>query len=230
MGTQTVKLFLYYALPTHFQVLVPILERMIKSESPEVVKIGTQQTCLVSLFIEEARWFAELCLSGTEIHRAATAEIFATNLRTAYFREFCEKALIQLFHDSNVAIRSQASECFLHFEGEELGEYINLVKAFVDSPAFTNNTRDLFDALERTSAKLPDVTFQVCDRFLQNLKSDNPEIRNRTIFADEVTKLLVQLYRQSKKEDLRSRCLDLVDCMAQMGVYGLNEALQEFER
>jgi hypothetical protein len=230
LGTQTVKLFLYYALPTHFQVLVPILERMIKSESPEVVKIGTQQACLVSLFIEEARWLAEVCLSDTEIHRAAAAEIFVKYLRQARFREFCENALIQLFHDSNVAIRSQAGNCFFWFKEEELGEYVSLIEAFVDSPAFTNNTRDLFHALERISAKLPEVTFRVCDRFLQNLKSNNPEVRNRIIFADEVSKLLVRLYGESKNEDLRSRCLDLVDCMARMGVYGLNEALQELER
>ncbi|WP_027845854.1 hypothetical protein [Mastigocoleus testarum] len=236
LGTQTVESFLYYGSQTHFEALLPILERMIMSELSEVVKIGVQQACLLSLFIEEARWLAELCLSGTETHRAAASEIFIKYLREARFREFCENALIQLFHDSNVAIRSQAAKCFLLFEEEQLGEYVSLIEAFVDSPAFTNNSRDLLRALEKTSAKLPDVTFRVCDRFLQNLQSDNPEVRNRTVFANEVSKLIVRLYSQTKNEKLRSpralrsRCLDLIDNMSQMGVYGLNEALQGIER
>lgn len=229
LGIQRVEYFFYHALPTHLRALAPILERMIMSELLEVIKIGTRQACLVSLCNEEARWLTELCLSGTETHRSAACEIFVKHLRKASFREFCENALIQLFHDSDSTIRYQASRCFFLFEGEELGEYVSLIEVFVDSPAFDNAT-DLFHALDKTSAKLPDVTFRVCDRFLQNLTSDNPQVRSRTVFAGEVSKLLVRLYSQSKNKNLQTRCLDLVDCMVEIGVYGLNEVLQEFER
>ncbi|MEM7556132.1 MAG: hypothetical protein AAF378_18930 [Cyanobacteria bacterium P01_A01_bin.84] len=82
----------------------------------------------------------------------------------------------------------------------------------------------------KTSAKLPDITFKVCDRFLQNLKSRNSQVPNSTVFLDKVDKLIVRLYSQSKSEDLRSRCLDLIDDMAEMGIYELNKALQDFER
>jgi len=231
LGTQTVERFLYYALQTHFEALAPIVERMIMSELPKVVKVGTRQACLTSLVREEARWLAEVCLSGTEAHKKAAGEIFVTNLRSAHFREFCENALMQLFHDSSQEVRSQAARCFLRFEGEQLGEYVSLVEAFVDSLAFTTDPEDLIHALEKTTAKLPDITYRVCNRFLEDLSSDDAEVRDHRIFrADRVSKLLVQLYSQSKDQVLQSRCLDLIDLMSQMEVYGLTEALTQYER
>jgi hypothetical protein len=232
LGTQTVEQFLYYALPTHFEALASIVERMIMSELSEVVKVGARQACLISLDREEASWLAELCLSGTEAHRIAAAEIFVTNLRNAYLRKFCENILIQLSNDSSEEVHSQAARCFLHFEGEELGDYIGLVEAFVDSPAFTTNHYNLIRGLEETTAKLPDeVTYRVCDRFLDAVESDATNTRSRSfIDAEKVSTLLLQVYSQSKNQAFQSRCLDLIDRMAQMEAYGLDQALTQYER
>jgi len=231
LGTQTVEYFLFYALQTHFEVLASIVERMIMCELPEVVKIGTRQACVASLNIEEARWLAELCLSGTETHRIAAAEIFVTNFRIAHFRKFCEDTLIRLFQDASEQVRSQAARCFLHFEGDELGDYISLVEAFVDSRAFYNDDYNLIHALEKTTAKLPnEVTYRVCDRFLEGLRSDDADVRERgSIKADEVSQLLLQLYSQ-KDPNLKLRCLDLIDFMTQMEVYKLAEVLTQYDR
>ena len=232
LGTENIEYFLRSALQTHFELLASIIERMITSELPAVIKVGTRQACLASLNIEDARLLAERCLSGTETHRMAAAEIFVANFRQGLFREFCENALIKLFHDSSEQVRSQASSCFLHFEGEELGDYISLVEAFVDSPAFSTDDNNLIDALEETTAKLSDaVTYRVCDRFLERLRSDDSDVRQRAgIKAKEVSKLLLKLYSQSKDKELQLHCLDLIDFMDQMEVFGLAEALTEYER
>lgn len=232
LGTQTVEYFLYYAIPTHFQKLASIVERMIMSEQPEVLKAGARQACLTSLVIEEARWLAEVCLSGTEAHRIAAAEIFVANLHQAHFREFCENALVQLFKDSSKEVRSQASRCFLHFEGEQIGEYLSLVNAFVDSPAFSNDDYNLIHALEKTTAKLPDaVTYRVCDRFLEPLRVDEPDVRHPRVFrANSISKLLVRLYSETRDKNLQSNCLNLIDLMTEMEIYGLAEVLMQYER
>jgi len=231
LGTQTVEYFLFYALQTHFEVLASIVERMIMCELPEVVKIGTRQACVASLNIEEARWLAELCLSGTETHRIAATEIFVANFRQAHFREFCEDVLIKLFQDSAEPVRSQAARCFLHFEGDELGDYISLVEAFVDSPAFFSDDYNLIHALEKTTAKLPnEVTYRVCDRFLEGLRSDDSDVRQHgRIKADKVSKLVLQLYSQSRDKHLQLCCLELIDFMTQMEVDGLAEALTQYD-
>ncbi len=231
LGTRTVEDFLCYALQTHFEVLASIVERMIMSPIREVVKVGTRQACRAALIIEEARWLAELCLSGTETHRIAATQIFVANFRQPHFREFCEYALIKLFQDSSKPVRSQAAMCFLHFEGDELGNYISLVEAFVDSPAFFSDDYDLIHALEKTTAKLPEaVTYRLCDRFIEGLKSDDADVRQRrSLEAGKVSKLLLQLYSQSKNQELQLRCLGLIDFMTQMEVYGLAEALTQYD-
>jgi hypothetical protein len=230
LATSTVENFLYYAVPTHFKKLVPILERMLASDLPEVVKVGARQACLSSLMIEEARYLGESCLAGTETHRISAAEIFVANLKIAQFRQFCETGLIQLFNDSNEAVHSQASRCFFEFEGQELGNYRQLVEDFVESRAFATNHRELIHALEKTTAKLPDITCSICEKIVSISKSNNRSDTSHIPYADKISKLLIRVYSQSKDEKLRSRCLDLVDSMAQTGVYGLSEALQEFER
>ncbi len=231
LGTQTVEYFLYYALPTHFQELVSIVERMIMCELPEVVKIGTRQACLASLSIEEAVWLAELCLSSTEIHQIAATEIFVANFRQAHLHEFCENVLIRLFNDSSRQVRSQAARCFLYFEGDELGNYPRLLEIFIDSLAFSDNSDKLIQALEKTTAKLPDdITYKVCDRFLESLKSENNNVRQYGIKGDKVSKLILKLYSQNNDPELKSLCLDLIDSMIQMGVYGLAEELRQYER
>ncbi|MEG4396158.1 hypothetical protein [Microcoleus sp. BROC3] len=232
LGTRTVEDFLCYALQTHFEVLASIVERMIMSQIPEVVKVGTRQACRAALIIEEVRWLAELCLSGTETHRIAATEIFVANFRQAHFREFCEDVLIKLFQDSAEPVRSQAARCFLHFEEDELGDYISLVEAFVESPAFFSDDYNLIYALEKTTAKLPDaVTYRVCDRFREGLQSDDADVSQRArLEADKVSKLLLQLYSQSENKELQLRCLDLIDFMTQMEVYQLAEALTQYER
>ena len=187
------------------------------------MKVGTRQACLTSLVMEEARSLANLCLSDTEAHRTAAAEIFVANLSTARFREFCESALVQLFNDSSQEVRSQAARCFFRFEGEQLGEYTRLIKAFVQSPAFTTDCHDLIYALEKTTAKLPDITYQVCKQFINVVGSSAGD-------ANTISQLLIRVYSQSKDQALRSRCLDLIDRLAQMEAYGLNEALALIER
>ncbi|MBE9214525.1 ATP-binding protein [Plectonema cf. radiosum LEGE 06105] len=238
LGTPTVERFLYYVLPKYFQVLMPILERMITSNLPEVIKVVTQQVCRASLVIEEAYPLAENCLSSTEQHRISATTVFVDNLKSAHFRQFCENKLTQLFNDVDEKVRAEAARCFFQFERDELGIYRQLVEDFVESSAFATNYRDLIHALDKTTAKLPDITCSICEKIVRISKSDNRSDASHIPYADKISKLLIRVYSQSKDKKLRSacssaslsRCLDIVDCIAQTGVYGLNKALQEFER
>jgi hypothetical protein len=230
LGTPTVERFLYYVVPKYFQRLAPILERMITSNIPKVIKVGTQQICRASLVIEEAYPLAENCLSGTEQHRISATRIFVGNLKSAHFRKFCENKLTQMFNDPDEKVRAEAARCFFQFERDELGDYRQLVEDFVESSAFATNHRDLIHALEKTTAKLPDVTYSICEKIVSISKSSNHSNASHIPYADKISKLLIRVYSQSKDGKLRSHCLDLVDSMSQMGVYGLSESLQEFER
>jgi hypothetical protein len=231
LGTQYIELFLHYALSTHYQQLLPILERMINSDLPEVVMVGARQACLLSMTIEEASPLAKRCFDGTEVHRMSAAEILAANLHLAHHREFCEDGLIQLFNDPDEKVRNKAAKCFSKLDWGESGHYNELVRAFVDSPAFVANCGKLIRALQKTEAKLPEATCLICEKFIDSLGEATADIRTHYAgIADTASELLIRVYSQSRDQALQSRCLDVVDRMVRFGTYGLDRALQPFER
>lgn len=229
MSTFYVERFLHYALETHFKDLEPILKRMIRSPEPEVAIVGARQVCLGSLYLEKAIPLAQTCLSGTDSQRMGAAHVFSANLQKIRNHSFCEEALIKLFHDPEEKIRSIAATCFSDFRGIELNDHSKLIESFVKSPAFVTKPDSLIDALENTTAKLPDVTCMVCERFFDTFGPEAGDTHTAYI-ADQVSKLIVRIYSQNTDTILKKRCLDLIDRMTQIGVYGLDNVLAVYER
>lgn len=188
---------------------------MIASDLPDVIEAGSQQACVASLSIEEARAIAAQCLSGREAHQLGVAEIFITNFRSAHFREFCQTGLVQLFQTPNEKVRNRAARCFLQLEEDELSQHVELANQFFQSPAFIGNSHDLIRALEETTASLPELTYTVCDRYVSHLIEQNARSSRVLRDADSITQLLVKVYSQStRNSNLQSQCLDLIDRLA----------------
>jgi hypothetical protein len=231
LKTHYVERFLFYALQTHFEKLEPIVERMIRSLEPEVATVGGRQACLASLFVEEARPLADHCISGTEGQQMGAAEVYAAHLRTASFRSVCEEALIRLFNSPYEKVRAQAGTCFHGFEGEDLSTCEELVDTFVQSPAFASHYFNLIYALDQTTAKLPRVTCLVCERFLNTFSREAGDIRTgHAADADIVCRLIIRVYSQTRDGGLQTRCLDVIDRMAQTRAYGFEKVLALYDR
>ena len=232
LGTPPVERFLHYALQSHFEQLKPVLNRMLNSDLSEVAEAGARNSCCISLVIEQAKPLADHCLSGHEGHRLAAAEVFANNIRSAHFRQECKDALILLFNDPDEKVRAQSAKCFFDMEGEELSKYLDLVNQFISSAAFLNSFHDLIWAMERTTARLPEIICMMCDRYITDLLEENS--RNGKAFRTDINlicKLLMTSYSQSSKQpELQSQCLNLIDRLAVIGLYDLDKVLEEYER
>ncbi|MCY4090690.1 MAG: hypothetical protein OXF62_07720 [Caldilineaceae bacterium] len=231
LRTRFIEQFLFYGLQTHFQELSHILRRMVTSQLPGVASAGSRQACLSALDLPEAAELAKLCLSGSDSQRIGAAQVMAANVKTATYRSLCEEALIKLFNDCNDEVRSEAALCFSRFEGTQLEEYEHLVAQFVSSDAFQQNYTHLMMALEETSAKLPGVTLSACERFVDIAGLASSDISSGTAWsADTVTKLTLRIYQQSTEDTIRARSLNLIDKLMEKSAYGINEALENFER
>lgn len=231
LGTEFVERFLLHATATHFGALQFILKRMLASPNKDAVVVGARQACVAALEIEGAKPLAEACLQGDETRRAAAAEVFAANLRNARYREVCEEGLITLFKDSSEEVRSEAARCFFRLRESELGDYPRLIETFVGSRAFDNEHDELLEALQRTTAHLPEEACLACERFLDIVGEDAANIQLRSA-GDTSTALqvLVRAYNQSRDPELQARCLDLFDRMAELGVYRVIGTLERYER
>jgi len=231
LGTREIENFLFYAARTHFGQLKPILERMVDSNDANVAAAGARQACVASLDVEEARPLAEKCLSGTEAQREGVAEVYSANLRTARYRSVCEDALAKLFNDESEKVRSAASKCFFRLGEDQLGQYVNVIDAFVQSDAFVAEHRRLIHALEQTTAELPQESILTCERFLDVVGGDAADIQTSAAgHANDVVQILVRTYNQSRNPKMQARCLNLFDRMAELEIYGVTRALDQYER
>ena len=231
LRTPHIERFMCFALQTHFRELEPILERMVNSKIPDVATAGARQACLAAFDLPEAAAIANFCLSGAEPQRIGAAQIMATNIKVDTCRLFCEDALIGLFNDPSEEVRSEASDCFRKFEGDDLVGYERLIEQFVLSDAFPKNRFSLLIALEHTTAKLPQVTLSACKRFIEAAGLATGEISAlESVDAAPAVKLTLRTYQQNSDDVIRAMSLDLIDKFMEYGVYGISGALEEFER
>ena len=231
LQTPFIERFMYFALQTHFRELEPILERMVNSEMFDVASTGARQACLAALDLPEAAAMAGLCLSGSESQRIGAAQVMAANVKVATCRSVCEDALVSLFNDPIERVRSEAANCFRSFEGDDLVGYEHLIAQFVSSDAFPKSRFPLLMALERSTAKPPEVTLSVCERFIDVAGLAAGDISTREAGdADTVIKLTLRAYQQSSDETNRARSLDLIDKLMEYGAYGISGALEELKR
>jgi hypothetical protein len=231
LRASTVERFLRDALPTHYQTLRPVLQRMLTSAIPEVAEAGARQASLAALTLDEAADLADACMAGTSQQRKGAAEVFAANLGSADHRQFCEASLSRLFSDSEEEVRHEAATCFRHLGVQPINDYASLVDEFLQSPAFQSNFDDLILTLDRSEVPLPEFAHRVCNRFVEVAGSEAGDIRTRSAgTATEVTRLILRLYSQTNQEAMRSHCLDVIDAMVAVGTYGLDQAIESYER
>ncbi|MCP4246310.1 MAG: ATP-binding protein [bacterium] len=231
LKTHDVEEFMRYATPTHFGQLQPIVDRMLHSSDPVVAQTGARQMCLASLGLEEAADLAEQCLVGSEALRKGAAQVFAANVGHAQFRSVCGSGLARLFDDPSEKVRALAAECFDHLEHDALGQITALVERFQGSTAFEANHEPLIQALERTTARLPDVTISVCERFIVISAPPGGDMRTQVAGdADRLSELIIRAYHQTGDQTTNSRCLDTIDNLLCHGAAGLQRVLGELDR
>ena len=228
LGTHYVEQFLQYGVHTHFNELEPVLSRMLSSRDDDVATAGARQSCVASLTTEEALLLGRQCASGSKPLRLGAAEVYAANLKASALRAECEAMLVQLFNDPDSEVREAAASCFRHFTGRDLGDYVDLVHHYVESPAFTTQVNPLITALEETTANIPELIVAACERFFDLAAGDMPNMN--VIDTQSVANLVVRAYSQTSDPQIRNRCLDLIDRMHLLGSYGLDNVMASIDR
>ncbi len=228
LGTRFVEEFLKYGVQTHFPYLEPILSRMLVSVDDDVATAGARQSCLASLTIEEALPLGRQCATGSKQLKLGAAEVYAANLKVSTLRAECETMLAQLFDDHDADVRKAAAACFRRFNGRDLAEYADLGGRYIVSAAFTTQTNPLIMALVETTANVPELIVSASERFFDLAAADMPNMN----FFDtrSVAILVVRAYSQTADAQIKTRCLDLIDRMHILGIYGLERVMEDIDR
>jgi hypothetical protein len=171
------------------------------------------------------------CLNGRPAQRLGIAQVAARNIGTDECREWCEVQLLRLFEDDDAAVRREAASCFRQLIKSPLKSYEQLITAFCNSAAYTEDTFWIFHLLEEALHGLPGVTCDVCERFLDRFADEAKDIRTRRAGdSHTVAELVFRTYQQHQSDSWASRCLDLIDRMCIEGMSVVQEGLTQFDR
>jgi hypothetical protein len=231
LGTRFVEEFLSWALRTHFMVLRPVVERMLGSNDPRTAEAGARQACLAGLYVEGAQDMVERCLSGREMQRVGAAQVLAANLGDADFRAVCVDGLSRLFNDPSEKVQDAAAGCFRKAEGLSFADFTDLALQFIESSAYGKHYGDLAFALKQSPTAPPDLICTACEQFLNIAGSEAGDIAQGAAFESSIfSELVFRAYASTDNEEVRSRCLDMVDRLTEAAAYGVEKPLQEYDR
>jgi hypothetical protein len=231
LGTHPTERFLQYALRDHFPTLRPLVERMLASPDATVGQAGARLACVTAFEVPEAIPLAETALTGHSLLRLGAAQVYSANLLSGPDRHTCEAALLCLFNDPDPEVRSASIHFLYDVSAEEVPVIEPLLHALIDSSAFTEAGDSLFRLLERAPGHMPTLLLAAVERFLATTGREAADVSTGAAFtAGEAGDLLIRAYSQTEDEDIRRRCLDLIDGLLEQEAYGIDRALETLSR
>ena len=225
----SIERFLGYALQTHFTPLAPILESMIEADREAINRVGVRLACSASLTLEAAYDLVRCCVSGNKALRLGVAESYAAQFGQSAYRSKCATILGQLFSDPDEQIRNVAAGCFNRLKGRQLREYQELAQAYLISPAFGIKHNPLVKALYDSTVPMPGLVLDTCKRFF-DLYSASVESVQYSDCSKLAVGLIVRVYSQTDDPQVKGQCLDVIDTISRLRVWGLDVIQQEFDR
>ena len=229
LATHHVCEFIRCGLRDNFPAMQPIVERMLRSSTPEVREAGARMASLAALDHERAAYLVAEALRGDQSQRLGVAQVAAANLGVPECRAWCEAKLTVLFDDCVAEVREKAASCF-NRDGigtQSLASYVELITAFCDSNEFADGAFWLLRALDKSRERLPGMTCMVCERILDRSSEARDIGTGRYADVYTVAKLIFRTYQQHQNDEWASRSLDLIDrlCLVRRP-----EAVGEFEQ
>jgi hypothetical protein len=212
LATDPVERLISVLAASRFPDLREVLQRMLESREPGVREAGGRQAALALLSTDDASDLAERAIEGTERERLGVAQVAATNIANVDVRTRCVEWLSALAHDRDGDVRKEVSRWPSVVDADELRELAEFTRTYVETEAHLNNQYPLLHALDETRAPVADVVLRAVERFLEEHGSDMGDItRASAMYAPIAAKLVTRAYASSTSDEMRERCLDVID-------------------
>ena len=231
LSMRHVRGFIHDHLHDGFAELRPVVERMLRSSEPEVREAGARFACIASLIHEGAADIVDEALRGDARHRLGVAQVAAANIAAPEYRVWCEATLAELFDDDDSEVRRKAASCFDRLQGEALDTHEDLIAKFCDSKAFQEDSFSILHTLEESLGRLPGMTCEVCDKFLDRFADEARDIRTRRAGDTRtVAKLVFRTYQQHQDDEWTFQSLNLIDRLCLERTHDAGREFEQFER
>lgn len=221
---------LRYALRWHPEQVLDILETLFASPDAETRRVAAREACLAAFETDVILPLARAALAGDEATRYGAAEVYAANLGDESVGSLCGAPLRELFDDDDEDVRREAGTCFRGLQGAELTQHVDIFVAFASSKALTEDAHDVLDAILRMEGPLPDVAGAVGLEVLNRAGSAAGDISTGwSAHMPDISAIAVRLNAFGSERG-RELALDLFDRLSEVGAYGVDRALDNFDR
>ena len=231
LNTHYSEQFIYHSTYEHYETLRPVLQRMLQSGDDESRAIASRQIALAAFHDSDAASNVQQVLDGNAVCRKAAAGVYARNLGHAASRTICAERLAQFFEDPDSGVRAAAADCFRMLPPALLTSETNLMFQFIESQACIENSHDLIQPLEQCVAALPEVICRIPERLIAEHRAkgggEHIEVRRWTY---HLPALIARLYEQTPDALIKSRCLNIIDGMLELGFSEIEKELAQVER
>ena len=141
------------------------------------------------------------------------------------------ETLIRLMSDDADEVRKEVATVASILCNHPLQPFVKLLTALIDSPSYVHALTQLLFTLEHAPDKIDDLILKASQRFLSVFGNDAADIRTgATGHARYVSKLVVRGLAQCQSPTHRAVLLDVLDQLLELGVYGVNDAIEKSER
>ena len=227
LRARTVDTFIHYAAVRRYNALRPLLLRMLEQDETSQLSAATQ-ICVAAMSEPEAEAEAGLVRRGSPVQRRGAAVVYAANLSATGVADACRRYLTKFFVDPDEDVRKAASDWLRQLSPDELLRETELVLSFIESPAFAGNLHFLVRKLDQAEGRLPDIALMIAERAVDAIGAEGGDISTAAAGeASNVSNVVFRLYEQTQSDDVRRRCLDLIDRMIRLSFYGVLTRLDE---
>ncbi|MFF7975393.1 hypothetical protein [Streptomyces sp. NPDC007905] len=208
-----------------------VIERMLNSQVREVRKAGGHLAAIAAI-----QWgvtdLLDTVLAGSDgAQREGAARLCAHRLTNTADAATARRAFEELLNDSEESVRKAVGEVAAALRGERLRPVKQSLRRLISSASFTEALPQLFITLEQAPDRVDDLVLECCQRFIEIKGADSGDIRTGAAGdARYVGELLIRAYAQTTVRAKRSRVLDLIDQLLEVGAFGVADLVAKSER
>jgi hypothetical protein len=231
LPTRYVGRFIHFASLRDFPAMWPYLSAMLAAEMPTLVYTAARGLCLLSFDVPQAAVWIQVMTDPSVEVRKGFANVYAANVAHPVIGKDCRAALKKFFNDPDELVRVQAATAFEHMGTLDTAAEAELLDAFLESKPSLLPLVPVVRALVQSPVQLPDLVCKLAETCIAACRKDAGNIASSgALIAMDLSKIVVRLYAQTNDDEIRYRCLSLIDEMELYNFVGLSNELETVDR
>lgn len=206
-------------------VVDPVIDRMLSSTNAEVRRVGGSMAAFAALQWERPA-VLQRALAGDVETRSGVAKVCAARVDRSADSDLALFTLRRLMHDEDDEVRKEVGTLAGHLRGNQLRPYADLLAELIASPSYVHAIPQLLITLQEAPDKVDDLVDLAAHRFLNIHGDDVADMRTGAAGdAHYISDLVVRGLAQTRDRRRISALLDILDRLLELGVYGVDRAI-----